>query len=228
MKKALSIALLVIYLVSVPAILGMADAKTTKKVVKKPVVVKKALVKKTAKKVLGVKTKVTYAYNPVTNTIVNCNMPDGKTIKVLKKDCEAVTAFWAQVRHSNPSAGNSGGSNNSGSNNSGSSNSSNNSVPTPTPTIVIPTPIISSVQVWPCTSSSCGFISTLKVIGTGFTANTRVKLTGFPEGTLVGGNGSTEIITDFFNVPAGTYTVTVYSINGDTTTVVAPTTVLIP
>lgn len=219
MKKALIIGLIAIYLVSAPLLVSGVQAKTNNKTVTKPVVKKKAPAKKPVKKpakkkVLGI---TSYIFNPLTG-IVSCDMPDGKTIKVPKKDCDAVKAFWGSVKHSNPPAT----AQPSGGNSGGSSNNSNNN-----PAPVIPTPTITDVNVWPCTSPSCNFISVVEVVGTGFTINTRVELVGQAAGVLTGGNSSTQIITDFYNVPAGTYNVRVYSLNGDTQEVIIPAAVVI-
>lgn len=103
--------------------------------------------------------------------------------------------------------------------------------PTPTPT---PTPTqapeqtlprITNVEVLDCTSPSCGGISTLVITGTNFTPDTVVRLVETDFGTFygenstyvdvvnavrVGGNGSTTIITDFYNLPCDRYMTSLY------------------
>ena len=114
-------------------------------------------------------------------------------------------------------------------------NSSSTSTPSPTPTITtIPsitptptetqqsTPAITSVEIMACTSSSCGNITTLTIKGKNFPSDTIVQLMetdwGFaygentqfnhaPDAMRVGGNGSTILISDFFNLPCDTYMV---------------------
>src|SRR5262249_14756902 len=144
-----------------------------------------------------------------TGGLVDCHMPDGKTIKAPKKDCDAVNEFWNKHKPSNPGpSGNSGGesSNNNSNNNSGGGSSNNNGGME-----------ITSAQVMPCTSTSCGSITTVKIIGSGFNPSSRIVLalngitigenTSFyssPDATLTGGNGSTMIIMDFYNLPSCT------------------------
>ena len=141
-------------------------------------------------------------------------MPDRKTIKVPKKDCDAVTAFWNSIKPNNPSSGSSNGGGNSGGSSSSNNNSSNNNSG--------PHTHIASAEVLPCGSSSCGSITTVKVTGVHFSSESRIELTrngitysvnsthtSDPDANLVGGNGSTEIIMDFYNLPSGIYEVKV-------------------
>lgn len=211
MRKALIIGLIAILLATTPVIVSAEQPNQVKKIVKKSVTKKspKKVVpkKKTTKKVLGL---ATYIFNPIAG-FVSCDMPDGKTIRVPKKDCDAVKAFWGSIKHSNPTAGNSSG----GGSNSSSNNNSNNN-----PASTIPTPSVTSVTVLPCTSASCNFITTIIVDGVGFTSNTRVAIIGLPDGVHIGGNSSTQIITDFYNVAPGTYNLKIYSTNGDTQEVI--------
>ncbi|HUD19602.1 MAG TPA: hypothetical protein VMR81_04115 [Patescibacteria group bacterium] len=97
--------------------------------------------------------------------------------------------------------------------------------PTPTPTPV-PQPSITNVQVHECTpGSSCyGWLTDIEVKGTGFAPDSRVKLHllvlngGDYTGTYIGGNGSTDILTDFINLShCGHYTVIVYGSTGTAT-----------
>lgn len=69
-------------------------------------------------------------------------------------------------------------------------------------------PAITSVYVPPCSSPSCGGITTVIVDGANFTPSARIALvngrTVYQEpynAAYVGGDGSTEIITDFYNLP---------------------------
>jgi hypothetical protein len=158
-------------------------------------------------------------------SFIECDMPDGKRIKATQYDCDTVNKFWRSIVHNNPSSSNAG---NNNSNNDNSSHSSSNtpSNPSPTPTstptpTVTPsnTPVISSVSVASCTSTSCAYTSTVIVGGTGFTTNTRAKLVqGAVEFSITnakaqhtGGNGSTQVIMDFYGAPAGTYDLVIYS-----------------
>jgi len=78
----------------------------------------------------------------------------------------------------------------------------------------------------PCTSSSCHGITTIKVLGTGFTAATRLELTGSGvDGNYVGGDYVTVVLTDFINLPKGTYTAKIYSYNGDIHEVISSITI---
>ena len=87
---------------------------------------------------------------------------------------------------------------------------------TPTPTVL---PTVSNVTLKECTSTSCTATSTVEVNGTGFTANARAKIvSGTTElsvenakAQLVGGNGTTQIIMDFYGAPSGIYDLVVYS-----------------
>lgn len=106
-------------------------------------------------------------------------------------------------------------------------------VPTPTPT---PTPTsypltISSVTTRSCTiGSSCyPYLVNIEVLGSGFATDSRVMLTqttpgyNIYNGYYVGGNGSTQILTDFYDLPrCYQYKVTVY---GSTGTATAPNTI---
>jgi len=149
-------------------------------------------------------------------------MPDGKTIKAKKVDCDAVTAFWNKHKPSSPSNISGGGSNN---NNGGSNNNSNNGNNNPP---AIGTPTITSVTVMPCGSSSCHGITTIKVSGTGFTASTRLELIGSGVvGSYMGGDYSTYLLTDFVNLPAGTYSARIYSYNGNINEVTVVSAVII-
>lgn len=210
MKKAIVFLLVAALFASIASIpVSAATKKPVKKVAPKKVtkVVKKKTFAKTAKNVLGANTFSLFS-------LVTCNMPDGKTIKVPKKDCDAVTAFWNSIKPSNPS---SGGSNNGGGNSGGSSSSNNSSNNNSGPHTHI-----TSAEVLPCGSSSCGNITTVKVAGVHFSNESRIELikNGItysektslnysPDASLVGGNGSTEIIMDFYNLPSGIYEIKV-------------------
>ncbi|HVZ12375.1 MAG TPA: hypothetical protein VG965_05075 [Patescibacteria group bacterium] len=222
MKKALFAALLLTYFIAVPVVFSHVSAKAPKK----PVVVKKVQPKKVVppkKKVLGAKVNqiISFFFNPA-NSIVSCSMPDGKTIRVPKKDCDAVTAFWNSHKPSNPGSGggssSGGGGNSGGGNNNGGGNNDNSNKPKPTVTAVI---------VHPCTSSSCNFITNIEVDGSGFTQNTRVELVPSIGGNYVGGDFSTKILTDFYNLKKGTYDVHIYSTSDDIQGVVLPAAVVI-
>ena len=221
MKKIVITVLLFSFLVGVPGIFSVAQSKTTKKPINKQKVVKKNF-----KKVVNTKNKVkrTLAlFFAPNNPIVNCAMPDGKTIKATKTDCDSVTSFWASHKSSPPSNGGSSGggssSNNSSNNNSNSNNDNNNSNQPAQPSKVTPT--IFSIVILPCTSSSCYKITTIVITGSGFNENTLFELAGSGVlGNYVGGNFSTEIIMDFINLPDGTYNLKVYSTNRDRKSVV--------
>lgn len=200
MKKIALIALLFTYMAGIPMAISVVDAKASKKPIKK--IIKKAISKPK---------KFSVKFFIPKNPTVSCAMPDGKTIKVNKKDCDFVLAFWAahkpQAPSNNPSNGGSGGTGSS-------SNSNNNSQPEK------PRPVVTEITELPCTSSSCFGIKTIKVGGTGFTNNTRFELVGSGvTGTYVGGDLSTEILMDFINIPSGTYDVRVFSTNEDTSEV---------
>lgn len=231
MKKAIVFLLIAALSVSVFSTPALAASKKT---VKKPVVKKTTkIIKKTpakpAKKVLGVKT--TYSVSLL--SIIGCNMPDGKIIKVPKKDCDAVTAFWNSIKPNNPSApssNNGGGNSNNNSNNNSNSNSNSNHNPEPVT-------YVSGAVLLPCLSSSCGHIKTVKVTGANFLTNTKIELVkngvtysentsvnNTPDAVLIGGNGTSEIILDFYNLSSGTYEVKVVAPGK---TILAPNTITI-
>jgi len=187
---------------------------------------KKIAPKKVAKKVKGKPSAKPLAYSLA--TLIGCIGPDGKNFKATQKDCDAIHSFWSKNKPTSPS-------NNSGSNNSGSSNHNSNNpnssnknsaapVATPTP----PVASIASISVVPCTSSSCQWYTTVIVNGSNFTQDMRVELNDgtrtYSENTtfnypkdaqIVGGNGSTQIITDFYYLPTcQTYSVKVYTSDG--------------
>lgn len=185
---------------------------------------KKTVNKKTPKKnVFGLNVKNNKFYSFVPFGFVDCDMPDGKIIKAPKKVCDDVKNFWASVKpHNNHNHSNGGGSSNSGSNNN---NNNNHHNPQPTPQVSI-----SSVNVLPCTSASCGFMSTVEVNGSHFISGGYVELVS--GGTVVSKNTSvnfsldaqtvfengSQIITDFYHLPCGTYDVRIVLPNGQTTT----------
>jgi hypothetical protein len=201
--------------------------KVTKTVAKKTTVkkpVKNSKVKtptKTNKKGTSVKTA---SYSLA--TLINCTGPDSKVFKASQKDCDAINSFWNKVK-SSASSHNSPSSNSSSSNNSSSNNNSNHSKPasTPTPTPVMPS--ISSISVLPCTSSSCWGITTVVISGTNLVSGvtvegldtTRAYTAANGDTQIVGGNGSTVVIADFYNLPAcSTFDVKVILPNGSSTT----------
>lgn len=183
-------------------------------------------------------------------TLITCFGPDGKTARSTRKDCDNLLTFWknhppaANAGNSN----NNSGSNSSSSNTTPTPTPTVTATPTPTPTptvdptptlsptpIPLPNPTITSVVIAPCTSSSCAHITTVIVTGTNFTPGARVELIkksngsiynenttlkNNPDAKYVGGNGSTQIITDFYNLPrCYTYAVRVYFPDPDKRTV---------
>ncbi len=199
---------LAIFILNLPTAQGVFAAskkvpvKATTKVVKTP---KKVVVQK---KVLGTKKgKVVYTYSySAVSTLVDCHMPDGKTLKTSKELCDNVSNFWNSHKSGGSSGGNSGGS--SSNNNGGGSSSNNNPGPSYPATI-------SKAEIMPCGSSSCGSYKTIRVTGTKFAGDSRFELLSGSkhagqntnyynsprDAVLVGGNGSTEIIMDFYNLP---------------------------
>jgi hypothetical protein len=145
MRKIFAILLVIAILFATPLAVDAAKKPVpTKKVVKQ---VKKIAPKKPVKKVLGAKKSPVVSF---ISSLVSCAMPDGKTIKASKKDCDFVTSFWSKNKPSNPGPSNSGGSSNGGST-SGNSGHSNGPK----------TPHVSGAHVLACTSSSCGSITTV-------------------------------------------------------------------
>lgn len=198
---------------------------------KKVVVTKTVKGKKGTKTVKGTATVQNIFYSLA--SLIPCTGPDGKNFKTTKTDCDAINAFWNSHKPSTPSNSNSNnsGNNNSNNNSSNSNNNSNNNsnpaptataIPTPTPTAIpTPTPVvatISSASIIPCTSTSCEWYTTVIVNGSNFDQTTRVTVSDgihtYGETTssnyspkdaqLVGGNGTTKIITDFYNLPTCT------------------------
>lgn len=214
--------------VALSLMLGMSSEEVVSKAQKKPA--PKTLLHKLItllpkkKLILG-----SFTYNQKL-AIILCTGPDKVKFKARKLDCDNLNAYWAAhlpppAQHHDNGSSNSGS---SSSNNAG-SGSSNNPAPSPTasPTpIVSNDPTITSVTVLPCSSSSCsGFLTTVVVTGTNFTANARVAISSDgktyseqtamnfspKDATYSGGDGDTKIITDFYNLPKGkTYDVTVY------------------
>lgn len=157
------------------------------------------------------------------SNVIKCHMPDGRVIEASKPDCDNVNHFWDTHKPSNPAP--SGGSNNSNSNSG--SNNQPTATPTPTPTVTptatptptitpTPTPVVTvdTIDRMPCTSSSCGGYKTFRVTGTNFTPDAVFELTAWgntygkntsinnsPDAMVTGGNGSTEIIMDYYNLP---------------------------
>ena len=150
---------------------------------------------------------------------VECHMPDGKIAMATVQDCEATKKFWAEQKHANPAP--QGTASNPAPSSSSTSSTTNVPTSTPTPTVV-PTPTepevtITSAEIMPCTSSSCGSYKTIVVKGTNFTNDALFELTASgvtysanstfnntPDAQKTGGNGSTEIIMDYYNLPACT------------------------
>lgn len=234
MRKAivfLLVAALSISVLSTPAIAASKKPAKTPAAKKVTKIVKKKTPAKPAKKVLGAKT----TYVPTLFSIIACNMPDGKIIKVPKKDCDAVTAFWNSIKPNNPpapSSNNGGGSSSNNSNNNSSNNSNSNSQSNH-----VPATYVSGAVLLPCGSSSCGNISTIKVTGANFLPNTKIELlrngitysentsvNNAPDAMLTGGNGTTEVIMDFYNLPSGFYEVKVVA---PSKTILAPNTISI-
>ena len=141
------------------------------------------------------------AFNPA--PLIDCLGPDGKFSRVTQSVCNSVLSFW--VAHQPPPPPYQ----QPNSSNSGSSSPVTDNSPT-----------ITSVSEMSCGSSSCSSITTLKVNGTNYNFDARVQLSALngsliykePTGAqLVSHNGTTEIITDFYNVNhCTTYDVTVY------------------
>lgn len=217
--KKTFIALVTLLLIAIPATTFAASSYSAQKTSKHNVVKQKTPAKKTKKNihVLVQATNIQkFFFSHGFKNYIACVGPDGKTSYAPKADCDAVIAFWKNHRPSNPSSNTPSNSNTGSSNNGSSSNtqSSNPSV-TVTPTPTEATNPISIISVVPalCTSSSCkGWLTTLIVTGKNFSSTSRVSLIAkgityseaAKDAQYTGGDGKTEIITDFYNLPSCT------------------------
>jgi len=163
---------------------------------------------------------------------IDCTGPDGKTFKATKSDCDAFITYWND--HPKPKAPdnpvNNPGGGSGGNNNNGGSTPTATPTPTPTSAPVVNQPVIDTVNVKPCTSSSCSFITSIEVIGKNLEQGIKMALlqngirydesttnNNNPDATQTGANPTTQLMYDFYHLPGcSTFDVMVYYTQPDT------------
>ena len=155
--------------------------------------------------------------------LIACIGPDGNTAQASQTDCDNLWQFW----NSHPPAGYGGDGGSSGS--SGSSGGSSSPSPSPESSPEpLADPEIDDAWVYQCDSESCWNITTVEVEGSNFDDNARLEVVGQgdglgynedtsyvadPDAVLTGSDGSSYLLTDFYNLPCQMYDVRVYFIS---------------